>query len=91
VSAEITCTVDRILKDHVVLIQDSGDELVVERGDLPATVREGDVLRIPLNRAGKLNWAAARIDAEETARRRREGRSILKDLRRRDPGGDIEL
>lgn len=88
---ELIYTVDRVRKGRAILIGDAGDELDVVLGDLPAALAEGAVLRVPLNNDGALDWAAARIDTEETERRRREAQRIIEELRRRDPGGDIEL
>ena len=88
---ELYYTVDRIRRGRAILVGDAGDESKVVLGDLPAALTEGDVLRVPLDEEGTLDWAAARIDTEETERRRREAQRILQELRRRDPGGDIEL
>jgi hypothetical protein len=88
---ELYYTVDRIRKGRAILVGDAGDESEVVLGDLPAALTEGDVLRVPLDKEGASDWAAARIDTEETERRRREARRILQELRRRDPGGDIDL
>ena len=88
---ELYYTVDRIRKDRAILIGDAGDELDVVLAELPAVLTEGAVLRVPLDEAGGPDWAAARIDNDETERRRREAERMLRELRRRDPGGDIEL
>jgi len=83
--------VDRFGRKRVVLVGDSGDEVTVARADLPAAVKEGTVLRVPLDREGGLDWPAARIDVEESESRRREAERIIRELRERDPGGDVEL
>ncbi len=83
--------VDRMERKYVVLIGDAGDEVTVARAELPARLKEGMVLRVPVGEQGDLDWPAARMDQDETERRRREAERIIRDLRRRDPGGDIEL
>ncbi len=88
---ELYYTVDRIRKGRAILIGDAGDELDVVLDDLPAALTEGAALRVPLDKEGAQDWAAARIDTGETERRRREAQRIIDELRRRDPGGDIEL
>lgn len=90
-SREEWYAVDRIERDRVVLVRDTGDEVTVPRESLPLAVREGSVLRVPLATQGGPDWAGARIDRAETERRLREARDTLRELRRRDPGGDIEL
>ncbi len=83
--------VDSISDKAATLVGDSGDTITVALQDLPAGIREGTVLRVP--RAAQLgpDWRSAQIDDAETERRRREAEETLKELRRRDPGGDIEL
>jgi len=88
---ELYYTVDRIRKDRAAVVGDAGDEVDVPRADLPADLVEGAVLRVPFDEEGALDWAAARVDKEETERRRREAQRIIEELSRRDPGGDIEL
>jgi len=83
--------VDRLDRRRAVLVGDSGDEVTVARTDLPAAVKEGTVLRVPLDREGDLDWPAARIDVEESESRRREAERLIRELRKRDPGGDLEL
>jgi len=83
--------VDRIEADLVVLVGESGGEVSVPRRSLPSAVKEGVVLRVPMAAEGGPDWSGAYIDRAETERRLRERREVLRDLRRRDPGGDIEL
>lgn len=82
--------VDRLGRKRVVVIGDDGNKLEVSRGELPSQLQEGDVLRVPLA-GGELDWASARVDEGETERRRREAQRLLDRLRKRDPGGDVEL
>ena len=88
---ELYYTVDRIRKERAIVIGDAGDEVSVDLDDLPSALTEGAVLRVPRDREGAPDWAAARIDPEETELRRREAERLLEELRKRDPGGDIEL
>jgi hypothetical protein len=90
-SGEERYAVDRIERDRAVLVADSGDEVSVPLERLPLAVEEGSVLRVPLAAKGGLDWNRASIDRAETQRRLREARDMLRELRRRDPGGDIEL
>ena len=88
---ELYYTVDRIRKGRAILVGDAGDELVVELADLAAEVTEGAVMRVPLDEEGARDWAASCVDREETERRRVEAERIIDELRRRDPGGDIDV
>jgi hypothetical protein len=83
--------VDSIKKKHAVLVGDAGDSATVELEELPRGLTEGTVLRVPLDEHGAPDWATARRDEAETERRLREAEDLLRSLRRRDPGGDIEL
>lgn len=82
---------DRIKRGHAVLIGEAEDEVSVPLSELPAGVKEGSVLRVPVGASGELDWPAARIDEEETVRRRKQAERILRELRKRDPGGDVQL
>ena len=88
--AECFYAVDRLQRKRVVVVGDGGETREVSRDELPAQLREGDVLRVPL-RQGEPDWASARVDEDEMARRRSEAQRLLDRLRRRDPGGDVEL
>ncbi len=83
--------VDRVEAAIAVLIRD-GDKRTedVPIETLPAGSREGAVLRVP-EADGQPDWAAARLDEEARRARLREAEDVLRRLRRRDPGGDIEL
>lgn len=67
------------------------EEAEVPVGELPVSVAEGDVLRIPVWPDGTLVWGAAVLDPSERAERLREAEERLARLRKRDPGGDIVL
>lgn len=83
--------VDRVSREDALLISDAGDEVMVPLSELPAASREGCVLRVPVGPSGELDWPEARIDDEETVRRRAEAEKLLRQLRERDPGGDVQL
>jgi hypothetical protein len=83
--------VDRIEGDLVVLIGDSGEEVLASLEELPTPLEEGTVLRVRVDVEGGHDWKRARIDRAETKRRRREAEALLRELRKRDPGGDVEL
>jgi hypothetical protein len=90
-TGEVWYAVDRIERGLVVLLDDSGDEASMAIERLPGGLVEGSVLRVPLAAEGGPDWDRARIDRAETQRRLREAREILSELRKRDPGGDVEL
>lgn len=83
--------VDRIKRTHAVLIGDAGDEFWVPLSELPAALKEGLVLRVPVGPSAEVDWPEARIDEQETARRRAEAEKLLRNLHERDPGGDVQL
>lgn len=66
-------------------------EAEIPVGELPVSVAEGDVLRIPVWPDGTLGWGAAVVDPSARAQRLREAEERLARLRKRDPGGDIVL
>ncbi len=74
-----------------VLVRD-GDERAedVSVEALPGGSREGSVLRVP-ELDGRPDWTAAVLDEDARDARLREAEEVLERLRRRDPGGDIEL
>lgn len=84
-------TVDRIEGATAVLVDDDGRTLDVPKRGLPAGAVEGTVLRVPLGKDAKPEWARARVDQDEAARRRAEAQDRIERLKKRDPGGDITL
>ena len=87
---EIVYVVDRFEGKVAVLLGDDDSESTVPRDILPMGVREGSVIRVPIGGQGP-DWGKAVIDDSERQRRDVEARDRLGRLRRRDPGGDIEL
>lgn len=90
-SVEHVWVVDRVEAAIAVLIRDGDartEDVPVER--LPAGSREGVVLRVP-EADGRPDWAAAALDEGARRTRLREAEEVLRRLRRRDPGGDIQL
>ena len=84
--------VDRIESDTVVLVQDgSGRTLEVARSLISVSIDEGTVLRVPATEEGGPEWRLAKPDEELRQRRLAEARDILKELKTRDPGGDVVL
>ena len=83
--------VDSLTDDMASLIGDNSRQVTIARDQLPSGVAEGTVLRVPEKDDGTPDWPNAHVDAAETERRLDEARSIIKELRKRDPGGDIEL
>jgi hypothetical protein len=83
--------VDRVESGRAVLICDAGEEYVISLAELPGGTREGVVLQVTNDGNGKPIWSTARIDEVEAARRKREVEDILENLRRTDPGRDVQL
>ena len=84
--------VDRIDGDTVVLVEDeNGRTLEVSRSLISGSVDEGTVLRVPAAAEGAPDWRLAEPDEELRQRRLAEARDILKELKTRDPGGDVVL
>ena len=86
-----TWVVDRFEGDIAVLVADSGEVVEAARRLLPRGSRVGVVLRVPRGGDRGLSWGEAVVDDEATRGRRGEAEGILKELRQRDPGGDVAL
>ena len=83
--------VDRVEGCIAVLIRDAeerAEDVPIET--LPAGSREGAVLRVP-EAEGRPDWGAAVLDEGARQARLREAEDVLRRLRGRDPGGDVEL
>jgi hypothetical protein len=93
-SIEWVCAVDRVEgsgPDAVAMV--IGDDERVEEVPVRTLGRlavEGAVLRVPL-RDGSPDWAAARRDRAEEARRLNDLAARLRKLQERDPDGDLKL
>jgi hypothetical protein len=88
---ERTYVVDRIEGELVVLVDDeSGDKVNFDSWELPP-VDEGTVLAVKLDNNGKPQWGSVSVLTDETERRRNLGKQRVEELKKRDPGGDIEL
>src|SRR5438876_10988344 len=83
--------VDRLEGPLAVLVGDHETTVDLPRRDLPARVREGSVLRVELGADGRPDWASARIDDKERARRLKAAQERLNRMSESDPGGDITL
>ena len=84
--------VDRLEKSRAVLLEDDGREWQVLAEELPAECRaEGAVLDVPLDSKRVPLWLRAHRNSDEEARRRKETGDALRRLRKRDPGGDVQL
>jgi len=83
--------VDRMESGVVVLVTDSGEIMEVPREELPPGTRSGSVLRVSRRPDGDFDWTSAVLDSAEEERRLVRAREILKELKERDPGGDIVL
>lgn len=90
-NADVIWVVDRVEGPIAVLVRDEDERTEdVPIGALPAGSREGSVLRVP-EVDGRPDWTAAALDEDARRVRLREAEEVLDRLRRRDPGGDINL
>lgn len=79
--------VDRKEGKFLVIERDDGTILDIEADRLPRDCqREGAVFDVTDD-----DWAHATRNREEEQRRTRESKKALDDLKKRDPGGDVEL
>jgi hypothetical protein len=83
--------VDRLERNIVVLVSDTGETIDMPRVELPVGVREGAVLRVRFGAQNLPDWSSAVIDQDEEKRRLREAKRMLDEMKRSDPGGDITL
>lgn len=80
--------VDRMEGSVAVLQDDEGQETVVPVNRLPRDLREGDILKVPVDAGGTVDWGLAQLDRAETERRRRAAAEVLERLRQRDGPAD---
>ena len=79
--------VDRREGNFLVVERDDGTILDIEADRLPRDCqKEGVVFDVT-----KDDWGSATRNREEEKRRNRESKKTLDDLKKRDPGGDVEL
>lgn len=87
--------VDRFAGDLVVVEVDGDRFLDLPRWLLPSGLREGDVVTAQVE-AGERGEGGERrvvlaVDRAATEAARQEAEALLTRLRRRDPGGDLQL
>ena len=83
--------VDRFERSIAVLVSDRGETIEMPRAELPSGVREGSVLRVRFGAENLPDWSSVVIDKAEEDRRRKAAQKILEEMKRSDPGGDIQL
>lgn len=84
--------VDRIEGREAVLVEDDGRTYEILAEELPAECRvEGALLDVPLDSKREPLWLRAHRNRPEEDRLRREAADALRELRKRDPGGDVQL
>ena len=88
---EVTFAVDRIEGDRAVLVGDDGVQVEALLKLLPTGLSEGMVVVVSLGPSGELDWETARIDVAEAGERLKRASEILEKLKKRDPGGDIQM
>jgi len=88
----IRVVVDRKEGKVAVLVADDGRSFDVPATDLPSSCRaEGAVLDVPVPSSQTPEWAKAKRNRNEEHKRQQQAAEILENLKKRDPGGDIEL
>lgn len=91
-NATLLFVVDRREGDFLVLVDEAGTAIAVERDRIaPANRVDGAVLRVPFDSEGSPRWSDAVRDRDEEDRRLDEARARVERLRRSDPGGDVAL
>jgi len=75
---------------RIVLQDDAGAVVEIAHGLIPFAVRDGFVISVPTP-DGQPQWANAVRDVEEEKRRIQWATGTLRELKRRDSGGDIAL
>jgi len=83
--------IDRIEGHWAVLMDDDETTFEVDRALLPEGSREGVVLRVPSDGPREFEWERARVDEEATEERLEKAKRLLRELKQRDPGGDVVL
>ena len=83
--------VDRLSGGIAVLVGDDGKTVEMPRAELPQGLHEGTVLRVRFGSGDQPDWSSAVIDRNEEQRRRKAAQQILDEMKRSDPGGDIQL
>jgi hypothetical protein len=84
--------VDRVEGSTLVLIDERGQPLDIPLNELPASCRrEGAVLRVPTDPSGNYVWGKASRDVDRESKLHAEASTILKRLKKKDPGGDVQL
>jgi len=83
--------IDRIEGHWAVLMDDDETTFEVDRTLLPEGSREGVVLRVPSDGPREFEWERARVDEEATEERLAKAKDVLRELKQRDPGGDVVL
>ena len=83
--------VDRVEGEQAILVFGDGSATEVAAEALPDGAKPGMVLRVKRDSRGRIYRDQMLVDLIETRRRVAEAETILGDLRRRDPGGDVIL
>lgn len=75
-------TVDAVTARSVILLDEEGHALAMDRFLLPRGVIDGVVVRVPVGTDGGPRWAESTLDSAETNRRRRHSQDLLARLER---------
>lgn len=84
-------TIDRVERSTAMVELNEGRLVPVPVKRFPATPREGEVYRVPLDDKGDPVWSLAVRDRGEEERRKHDVGGRIDALRKRDAGGDVEL
>jgi hypothetical protein len=82
--------VDRIESGVAVMVDDELNELQVNVGQFRAPIKEGTVMKVPDSQNGP-DWSGAIPDEKERERRLSAAQAKLRELQRKDPGGNLSL
>jgi hypothetical protein len=83
--------VDRIEGEVAVLVSDTNNRIVeVSLKKLPEGTKEKSILHI-FERRDQPIWGSAVLDESIEVQRKKKAEAIVEDLKKRDPGGDIEI
>jgi len=83
--------VDRFEGDYAVVERALHETPHLPRALLPTGLREGDALRVTVSAGDEEVRLTIARDAQETNQRATEAQRILGDLKKRGPGGKVEL
>jgi hypothetical protein len=82
--------VDRVESGVAIMMDDDLNELAVSVSQFRGPVIEGTVMKVPISDKGP-DWGAGMPDEKEKNRRLSVAQAKLRQMQRKDPGGDLDL